>query len=147
MALPWNDPQNARHFKIILHPFCNPGVDGPSQDSEGYGLSHYAANARVMGADRSMRRDEITHSLSTTIMAGEVKENFRPWGDPVNWRDPAQGVQKSPDGFGGPWADGGTQFLMMDGSVRRVNKDIDPAVLRALATPNGGEKVPDNFDQ
>ena len=147
MALPWNHPQNAQHFKMDVREFLNPGVNGPTHGSEGYGLSHYAANARVMGADHPMRKEDITDGLSHTIMAGEVKENFRPWGDPVNWRDPALGVQKSPDGFAGPWANGGTQFLMMDGSVRRVNKDINPAVLRALATPNGGEPVPDDFDQ
>ena len=147
MALPWNDPQNAEHFKVDLREFLNPGVDGPPHDSEGYGLSHYAANARVMRRGSSHAAEDITDGLSHTIMAGEVKENFRPWGDPVNWRDPALGVQKSPDGFAGPWADGGTQFLMMDGSVRRISKDIDPAVLRALATPNGGEPVPDNFEQ
>jgi hypothetical protein len=114
---------------------------------QGYGLSHYAANARVLGADRPMRPQDITDGLSHTIMAGEVKENFRPWGDPVNWRDPALGLQTSPDGFAGPWSSGITQFSMMDGSVRIISKDIDPAVLRALATPNGGEPVPDNFDQ
>jgi len=148
MALPWNHPQNAQDFKVPLSLFLNSGImDINDHDSEGYALSHYAANARVFGADHPMRTDEITDGLSQTIMAGEVKENFRPWGDPVNWRDPALGVQKSPDGFAGPWAAGDTQFSMMDGCVRRISKDIDPAVLRALATPNGGETVPDDFDQ
>ena len=147
MSLPWNDPQNAEHFNVEVHEFLNPGVKGPRQDADGLALSHYAANARVMGADHPLRKEDVTDGLSHTIMAGEVKEKFRPWGDPLNWRDPALGVQKSPDGFGGPWASGDTQFLMMDGSVRDINKDIDPAVLRALATPNGGEPVPDNFDQ
>ena len=146
MSLPWNGPRNAEHFKVELSDFLNPGVNSSRSDSNNFGLSHYAANARVLGADRAMRTEEITDGLSHTIMAGEVKENFRPWGDPVNWRDPAQGVQKSPDGFGGPWADGSTQFLMMDGSVRSINKDIDPSLLKALATPRGGEPVPENFD-
>jgi len=147
MSLPWNDPRNAEHFKVPLREYLNPGVDGPRSDSQGYGLSHYAANARVLGPGPPMRKEEITDGLQNTIMAGEVKENFRPWGDPLNFRDPAEGVQKSPDGFAGPWSDGSTQFLMMDGSVRQVSKDIDPAILKALATPNGGEKVPDNFEQ
>jgi hypothetical protein len=147
LNLAWNDPRNAQYFKTVVRIFVNPGVDGPRSDSQGYGLSHYAANARVLGPGPPMRKEEITDGLSQTIMAGEVNANFRPWGDPLNYRDPAEGVQKSPDGFGGPWSDGGTHFLMMDGSVRQVSKDIDPAILKALATPNGGEKVPDNFDR
>jgi hypothetical protein len=146
LSLRWNDPGNAGHFKTVLPTYLNPGVAGPSHDSEGYGLSHYAANARVLGPGRAMRKEQITDGLSNTIMAGEIKENFRPWGDPLNYRDPAEGVQQSPDGFGGPWSDGETQFLMMDGSTRQVGKDIDPAILKALATPNGGEKVPENAD-
>ena len=36
------------HFKVDLREFLNPGVDSPPHDSEGYGLSHHAANARVL---------------------------------------------------------------------------------------------------
>ena len=35
-------------------------------------------------------------------MAGEVAGDFKPWGDPTNWRDPALGINRSPEGFGGP---------------------------------------------
>lgn len=34
-------------------------------------------------------------------------------------------------------------FVMADGSVRFVSERISPAVLRALATPRGGELVGD----
>lgn len=50
------------------------------------------------------------------------------------------------DGFGGPWPNGGTQFAMADGSVRLLRDDIDPKVLRALATPAGGEEVAGETD-
>jgi hypothetical protein len=82
----------------------------------------------------------------TFSATGEVKEHFKPWGHSVNWRDPAEGINKSPDGFGAPWG-GGAQFSFMDGSVRFISEGIDPAVLRALSAPAGGEKIPENWDE
>jgi prepilin-type processing-associated H-X9-DG protein len=146
MTLPWDHPENVHWFRTILRDFINPGVRVDDHvDAQGYALSHYAANSQVIGANRQMDFKDVSDGLSTTILAGEVNNYFKPWGHPVNWRDPASGINESPDGFGGPWTSGGANFLMMDGSVRMLGKDIDPAVLRALSTPNGGEKVSDDF--
>lgn len=38
----------------------------------------------------------------------------------------------------------GAHLLMVDGTVRFVSQDIDPKVLHALTTVNGGESVPEN---
>jgi hypothetical protein len=142
MTLPWNHPNNAKHFKIVLRDFINPGIKGIHQvDSDGYGLSHYTVNLRVMGPNYSVRQEDVTDGPSNTILGGEVNDRFQPWGHPVNWRDPALGINKSPDGFGGPWASHGANIVLMDASVRFMNETIDPAILRALSTPNGGEKV------
>ena len=72
----------------------------------------------------------------------EVNAGFRPWGHPVNWRDPADGLNGGPRNFGGPPGSGGARFLMAGGSVRFVSAHTDPAVLRALATPSAGDEVP-----
>jgi hypothetical protein len=69
-----------------------------------------------------------------------VNHDFRPWGDPINWRDPAKGINQVHDGFGGPTGSHAVQFLLADGSVRRIGDDIDPTVLRALATPAAGDQ-------
>jgi prepilin-type processing-associated H-X9-DG protein len=45
-----------------------------------------------------------------------------------------------PDGLGGQHPEGCT-FGMVDGSVRFINKDIDPKVLEAMTTIAGGESV------
>jgi len=39
-----------------------------------------------------------------------------------------------------PLFTGVTQFALVDGSVRTLRETIDPEVLRAIATPNGGEE-------
>ena len=142
--LSWSDPRNAVFFKRILRVFLNPEVPR-EPNTEGYALSHYAVNCRVLGPNSHLRPEDVTDGLSNTIMAGEVNANFKPWGHPINWRDPAEGLNKSPDGFGGPWTTGITNMLMMDGSVRAIRNDIDPEVLKALATPAGGEKIPDDW--
>jgi prepilin-type processing-associated H-X9-DG protein len=58
----------------------------------------------------------------------------------VNWRDANLGINRSPEGFGAPWT-GGAHFLMADGSARFVSENIDPKLLEAIATPDGGETV------
>ncbi len=140
--LPWNHPNNAAHFKSVIPEFINGRLVGADlRDAEGYGLSHYAANVRVMGANRGMKLADITDGLATTLLVGEVNARFRPWGHPVNYRDPAKGINRSPQGFGGAPRAGGAHFAMADGSVRFVSERINPAVLEALATPDGGETV------
>src|SRR5262249_45237366 len=112
------------------------------QDREGFYLIHYAANIRVMGGDTPRSFKDITDGVSNTILAGEVADNLKPWGYPANWRDPALGINKSADGFGGPWKTRrGVQFIFVDGSWHFIKEDIDPATLKALSTPDGGESV------
>jgi prepilin-type processing-associated H-X9-DG protein len=77
---------------------------------------------------------------STTILIGEVNANFKPWGHPANWRDPAKGINRSPDGFGGRPGAGGANFLMADGSVKFISERTSLDVLRALASPKREDK-------
>jgi hypothetical protein len=141
MSRPWNDPVNQKYFKCIVPDFINPGLRAVVEDDEGYGLSHYSVNSRVMGGNRSMKFDQITDGTENTLLIGEINTHFQPWGHPVNWRDPAIGINRSPRGFGGPPGSRGALFSMADGSVRFVNEAIDPAVLQAMSTPCGGEPI------
>ncbi len=135
MKVPWNHPTNAKYFKSIVAEFIN--LDFRTQelfDAEGYGLSHYAANSRVLRANKAARLEELPGGASNTILIGEVNHDFKPWGYPANWRNPAAGINQS-GGFGGAPGSGGCQFIMADGSVRFINQDVDPAVLDALSGP------------
>jgi Protein of unknown function (DUF1559) len=135
---PWNDPVNQPYFHSVLSEFINPTLGTPPlEDADHYGLSHFAVNSRVMGGGCTMPLQRCT---SNTILVGEVNDNFKPWGHPVNWRDPATGINRSANGFGGPRGAGGAQFLMADASVRFISDRTDPAVLRALSSPTGGNE-------
>jgi hypothetical protein len=141
-TVPWNHERNAPIFKRIHPLYLNGGlIDPPVVDAEGYGLSHYSANVHVMGPNRGLKLTEITDGLGQTLLVGEVNTAFKPWGHPCNWRDPAHGINRSPQGFGGPPSQRGAWFAMADGSARFVSDRVSPEVLRALATPAGGETV------
>jgi hypothetical protein len=141
----WNSAPNAPHFHTRIPVYQNPhivrNVAAESLvDNAGFSHSHYAANERVLGANSRMEIGDISDGTSNTIMAGDVNGNFRPWGDPVNWRDPAAGINSSASGFGSPFS-GGANFLLCDGTVRFISEKVDPAVLKAISTPAGGEPV------
>lgn len=138
--LPWNDRSNSTSFRTVVEDFLNPGIYGFEKDREGYALSHYAGNALVLGGDKNRALKEMTDGAGQTIMTGEAPANFKPWGHPTNWRGPAQGINRSLDGFGGPYKYG-ANFLFVDGSVRFLKNSISPPTWKALMTPNGGEEI------
>ena len=87
---------------------------------------------RVLGGGRGAT---LIPEGATTILAAEVAGEFKPWGDPTNLRDPARGLDASPDGFGGPTGEG-ANVLFADGSVRFMRPTTSPEVIRALGRPS-----------
>jgi prepilin-type processing-associated H-X9-DG protein len=143
-GVPWDHPRNALAFQTDLPLYWNPGIPD-RRNGAGYALSHYAGNAYLLGGNVPRTLGEVKDGTSVTVMAGEVAGDFKPWGYPVNWRDPALGINRSPEGFGSPFP-GGANLLFVDGSVRFLKDRIDPQVLQSISTPAGGETVsPDSY--
>jgi Protein of unknown function (DUF1559) len=138
---PWDAPENRPALQTSIPEFLYRYPDLPKEDG-GYALSHYAGNVRVFPPTAGLRLPaDFTDGTSNTLFAGEVSVGFRPWGHPLNLRDPGRGLHRSADAFLGPWSGDITQFVLADGSVRPVRNTISPTVLKALATPAGGEDV------
>lgn len=144
---PWTAESNREYFQSDLYMIQNPGMksdydNGKSSEEafQGYQPSHYAANRSVLNVNSAMKFKEVADGLSNTILAGEVNSRIKPWGDPTNFRDPALGINRNKNGFGGPFI-GGAHVLLGDGRARFISEDIDPAILKALSTPSGGEAV------
>jgi len=134
-TVPWNDARNAAAIQSEVSVFMNPAIFG--SPPKGFAPSHYAGNVQVLRA-APMNINDITDGTSNTLMMGEVAQDFKPWAMPMNCRDPANGLNR-PDGFGHPYGKH-VQLLFVDGTVRVIRPDISPTVLKALATPRGGEK-------
>lgn len=137
MKLPWNHPKNAPIFKNALPIYCYPDCD-VIHNEQGYAVSHYASNVHLIGGSKSITIQKITDGTENTLLMGQVTDNLKPWGQPINWRDPALGINKSPRGFGNP-ARTGSLFVFADGHVKFLTNDVSPAVLKALSTPDRGD--------
>jgi prepilin-type processing-associated H-X9-DG protein len=140
LTVPWDHPQNAAAIQRELWIYLQPAV-AERRNPAGLPLSHYAANARLLGGDIPRTVKSITDGTSETFLAGEAAGHYKAWAQPGNWRDPALGINRTPHGFGSPDRKG-ANMVMADGSVRFVSSNVSPAVLKALSTPDGGESIP-----
>lgn len=138
---PWNDPAQRSVFETRISVYEYPTSPEQPPTRDGYAPSSYAGNSLVLGGGFKLSLEEVLDGSSNTLLAGTAAGRLKPWGHPANWRDASLGINQSPDGFGSPIIQKGSQFLMCDGSVRFISEEIAPQILEALATPAGGEKV------
>jgi hypothetical protein len=144
LDLPWHDDANKSAFQVVLDVFLY--ASEKERNSAGFALSQYASNVRVLGGGRALDlKKDFPDGTSNKLLLGEAAGNYRPWGDHANWRDPALGINTTQEGFGNNDRKV-AQFVMVDGSVRTLSNNTSPEVLKALSTPAGGEKLPDNWD-
>ncbi|MEM6470018.1 MAG: hypothetical protein AAF802_10725, partial [Planctomycetota bacterium] len=126
----WDHPNNRDQFSRVVPYLLNPTLENaPQHDADGYGLSHFEANSNV----RSFSYDDLKEDRSSVIMIGEVNSRFEPWGKPNTDRRVDLGLNRHPEGFGGPSSRDSVMFLMTDGSVRAINDTVDERVLRQLS--------------
>ena len=140
---PWNSARNQKPFESSVPTYQFPGYVPNPEFKAGPGLpalANYAGNVRVLPLGRSRTLSSITDGTSNTVLFGEVNLGLRPWGDPLNLRDPAVGINQGSRSFGSPFHRG-AQLLLVDGSVRFVSESTTPTVLKAIATPDSGETV------
>lgn len=150
----WNSDANAEWTGFNITMFLNPAEpDGPAGRTHYVGMAGIgpdAANlpvndpkAGVFGYNRTTRLRDITDGTSNTIAITEASADFGPWAK--GGRSTIRGLTKEPyingpDGIGSRFP-GGMNAALSDGSVRFLSENIDPDVLKALITINGGERV------
>ena len=85
-----------------------------------------------------VRREQFTDGLSQTIIIGEIRDAFPPWGEPGNVRSIGEGLNRQFRGFGNEAGTGAT-FLHADGSAKFYSNKTDKRVLQRLETRDGAE--------
>lgn len=133
---PWTDPTNKPLFQVEIPLYLNPAIE-EKVSPKNLGLSHYVGNKYLMKTNGNMGIRHIKDGTSNTIMAVEVGENFKPWGDPTNIADPVNIV----GGRSKPPFSGGSHIMMSDGRVIFVSDKIDAGLLKKLSTPDNGDIV------
>jgi hypothetical protein len=141
LARSWNDPANAAALRTPIPEFLNPGFPAPTNATDRLAETHYSGNALLLRDRRLKAFADIPDGTSNTILAGEIRDRFVPWGQPMNVRDLRLGINQSAAGFGSPFAEG-MHILMADGSVRFISDSMEPQTLKSLATPAGDEPIP-----
>ncbi len=147
LNVPWDDQVNRKVFEQRLTVYNNPAIRKEEQlidSATGLPVAHYAGNMRVIQRNYGVKFREITDGTTQTILAGEVNSQFQPWGKPSHLRDPALGINKHSYGFGSPY-EGSILVLYADGHCNSLSDNIDPQILKALSTPDGGEEIDTDF--
>ena len=96
------------------------------------------ANLGIFERSSNVSRDDVTDGLSQTLVAGEIPEGFRPWGEPGNWRAIGERLCQVSEGFGNTEGTGAL-FLRADGSVQFYSKSVSADVLKRLGTRDGDD--------
>lgn len=133
--IPWDHPDQIAHFQPGYGPvYLNPSISLCCGD-DGLARTHYAGSDLMFYHNSSTRLSDLTGESSQTLMAGDARDHFEPFGYAYNWRDSTSGLNSSPDGFGCAVREV-TQMLLADGSVRYFNHATDQQVFAKLRGVN-----------
>jgi prepilin-type processing-associated H-X9-DG protein len=132
---PWDSPTNKALLGSIPATYrcpTDPGRGGPGMTAyEGVVGPH-----TMFPGAKGVRLQNVTDGTSNTILVGEAAT-------PVPWTAPDDIPIDTPapiQGFGSFHA-GGFNAAFADGSIKFIKISVNPAVLRALLTRDGGEVV------
>ena len=147
LTKPWDHPDNQQISQMRLSYTLNPAFSEQERNSAGYPLVHYVLNQRLFPDNVALSEDFVSRAdgLSNTILSGEIEDGFLPWAAPEKGRDPALGLKPGTNTFGVSVWGHVTIMGFADGRSQAISNDIDPKVLKALATPDGGEETPEDW--
>ncbi len=147
---PYDVPANVPAMQQAIPEFSLPRRKA-SRSPRGLSLTHFAGvggqdvreptglvHLGLFSDGGPVRREHLTDGLSQTIIVGEIRDAFPPWGEPGNVRSIGEGLNRQVRGFGNETGTGAT-FLHADGSAKFYSNKTDKRVLQRLETRDGAE--------
>jgi hypothetical protein len=150
----WNDPSTDRFVRRPIPRFQNPLVENQASEDK-YPASHFVGVAGVgidaatlpvdhprvgiFGQDRKTKPQDIRDGASNTMLLAGVEQHLGSWADGATSYRPftREPYVHGPDGFG--TGQPKSMFVLMaDGSVKEINTETDPTVVRRMAAMNDG---------
>jgi hypothetical protein len=133
---PWDAPNNIKLIDQMPATYAYREINGTPSSRRNPSYFVVTGDSTIGGAEGGAKIQQITDGTSNTILAVEAKRDI-PWTKPEDLPfDPKAAVPElggfTPDGF---------NALFGDGSVRYLKKSINPKLLKALFTHNGGEVI------
>jgi len=134
-----DEPWDSAHNKALLKEM--PAVYAPvihKKDESKYSTYYqvFVGPGTLFEGDEGTRLEHITDGMHRTLMVVEAAK-------PVPWTKPEDlpfAKEKPLPKLGGLFEDG-FNILLADGAVLFLSKKIEPAILRATITRNGGEAI------
>lgn len=132
MDEPWNSPHNSALETLMPDIYQCPSSHILGAATTGYVMA-VGPNAFSTGPGARQVGD-IADGLSSTIAVVEMEDSGINWMEPLDWDTTSSDRPGSyhPHVF---------NALLADGSVLGVEQDVDPELLKAMTTIDGGEDV------
>jgi len=133
--VPWDHPDQLKHFQRNRTPtYLNPSIAAGCRDDCVMRI-HYSGSDLVFYHNSSTSLSDLTNGTSHTLLIGDAKGRFQPFGYPYEWRSVSLGLNSTEEGFGSNVRNV-TQMLLADGSVREFSHETDKDVFVALRGVN-----------
>lgn len=133
---PWDSPHNKTLIARMPKVFENPSLNVPAGKTVYLGV--VGKNCIFDGSKNGIGLRQVTDGTSKTIMLVEADaDQAVEWTKPADW----EFNPKKPIAGLGSAHPGGFLVAFADGSIQFISNAVDPDVLKALLTRNGGEVV------
>lgn len=141
---PWDGPENSKLLAEMPMPYRCPNHDREDIDTWATIYVAPVGNGTVFPPNGTVRFDDVTDGMGSVLMVVEDSRVAVPWMSPLDVT-PEDYITHMKALSGAVANDhghtGGQHALFVDGSVRFIRGDLDPALLRKLLMVSDGEPV------
>jgi prepilin-type processing-associated H-X9-DG protein len=139
---PWDGPNNRRISDLALGLYQCPTQPDRKEPTTNYMM--VVGPHTISDGPHSRRISAITDGVSNTIMLVEVADSDTWWAEPrdLNFDEINFKINSSKRQGISSYHPGGVNAAFCDGSVRFLSDSINPQLVKAMFTIDGGETVP-----